>query len=222
MNNQYALRIAGALAALSCVSAAMHVNAQEKAPVPPAGTTPQVAQQVTGYRADYIPPNRHPTDDQRRLSPGDSYQIGHAPLLVAQPEHSVRIYIRYPRSYGYRDLDSAMQPAPNACTVFDVGVRDDSGQRQDQPFPARPIGGPSMIGDDVLCAFQVDGVPFDSPMLAWAGLSDVRNDATGPWQGGAQAQPPAGLRRAIADAQRHLTLTASEPAARIDLRMSYQ
>lgn len=133
--------------------------------------------------------------------------------LVAQiqPSNTVRVQIRYPLNYGYRDAAGLFDASPNSCSAFRI-----------EAIPAAYKPG-ALIGiatephmrtsnDNYVCEYLVSDLPVGEPISLRVSMSDQGAAAAQPWTGGRE-QPSAGQRRTILNGSRQVILPPERPRA---------
>ncbi len=185
----------------------------------PSPRGPDVA--VSGRHADDAggrrDDDRHPPIEQG----GTEVDQGASLQAMQQPEHSIRVEVRYPVAYGYKETTGVPDPEPNSCAAFYVSAHPLTVDRSlklvridTQPRMRRSNGG-------YACDYLIPDLPFDQAFSVRVAMSDERAAGSAVWLDGDRAQPPAGERRTIVDGIRQVTLTANQPRASLSFEMAY-
>ena len=155
---------------------------------------------------------------QNQVRQGPSYQE------LSQPENTIRIEVRYPTAYGYKNATGLFDPAPNSCDAFSVNAGPAAAGRDNrQRQPIQIATQPRMRNSNgvYVCGYLISSLPLDQPMNVYVNVGTPRQPSTEAWMGGNQAQPTQGQHRVIADDTRTVTLTANQPRASLTFNMIY-
>ncbi len=182
------------------------------------------ANRAKGSASDRI----HTGTDQRRRSslPREEHataridQAGNA-YALAQPDGSIRIQVRYPAAYGYRDAAGLFDRGPNSCAAFYISASPTADLRP--RGPTRIDTQPAMRNASGMytCEYLIHDQPIGTAVVVRVAMSDQRAAGSETWLGGSNAQPPSGQRRAIADGTRQVLLTSERPSASLQFEMAY-
>lgn len=128
----------------------------------------------------------------------------------------ITVQIKSRKEYGYRHSTNA---GPTSCDAFSVSAY--------QTSPGRPRSQFRMSDTDFkmteangyyVCNYVFAGLPLNQDIRVLATVSD----AVAPWEGGSQAQPPAGQQRTIPNNGNILvTLTEAQPRPTFIFEMIY-
>ncbi|MEP6633166.1 MAG: hypothetical protein ABJA62_03070 [Luteimonas sp.] len=140
---------------------------------------------------------------------------------MQQPEHSIRVEVRYPVAYGYKETTGAPDPEPNSCAAFYVSVHPLTVDRSLKLM--RIDTQPRMRNSNgaYACDYLIPDLAFDQAFSVRVAMSDERTAGSAVWLDGDQTQPPAGERRTVVDGVRRVTLTANQPRASLSFEMTY-
>lgn len=156
-----------------------------------------------------------------RRRPGqmaDSMDSRAAAQAIAQPLNSVLVSIRFKTTLGYKSESEPGKPALSSCDVFTVSLA--NAARPAQEGVLIPVRRPETIREQYgyyFCEFLISGLALDQDVTIGASISDQ-----GRWVGGTQPEVPMGYRRALSDRQRTVTLTQSDPRAKMNFEMFYE
>ena len=152
----------------------------------------------------------------------DQQRVREFERITIQPLNSIRVQIKYRKEYGYRHSSNVFAPGPTSCGAFSISAVPGG--------PGRPRG-PFRISDTdfkmteangyYVCNFVFANLPLNQEIRV---LANVTNDpfwSTAAWEGGSQAQPPAGQQRRIPDGNVSVTLTEAQPRATLVFEMVY-
>ena len=139
----------------------------------------------------------------------------------SQPENSIRVEVRYPAAYGYKDATGMFDPHPNSCAAFYISALPAAGVRPREPTRIDTQPRMRNSNDMYVCEYLIRDQPLDAPVMVRVAMSDQRAAGSEAWLGGSQALPPAGQRRTIADGDRQVVLTASQSRAALRFEMAY-
>lgn len=140
---------------------------------------------------------------------------------MQQPEHSIRVEVRYPVAYGYKEITGASDPEPNSCAAFYVSAHPLTVDRSLKLM--RIDTQPRMRNSNgaYACDYLIPDLAFDQVFSVRAAMADERAAGNAVWLDGDRAQPPPGERRTIVDSVRQVTLTADQPRASLSFEMTY-
>ncbi len=142
---------------------------------------------------------------------GESFDALKAGLRT-QPDNSIRVQVRYPVAYGYKDAGGLFDSLPNSCGAFRIDVVGFA------YVPGRPLIGihtqaPMRTSNAMyVCDYLVTDVPLGEPVTLRVAMSNQGAAASEAWQGGSD-QPSGGQRRSIVNGERQLTLGGDHPRA---------
>ncbi len=182
------------------------------------------ANRAQGSASDRI----HTGTDQRRRSslPREAHATANIDqyakaYALAQPDGSIRIQVRYPTAYGYRDAAGLFDPGPNSCAAFYISASPTADLRP--RGPTRIDTQPAMRNASGMytCEYLIHDQPIGTAVLVSVAMSDQRAAGSETWLGGSNAQPTSGHRRAIADGTREVLLTSERPSAALQFEMIY-
>ena len=128
----------------------------------------------------------------------------------AQPLNTVRVQIRYPVTYGYRDASGLFDASPNSCGAYRIEAVPIS------QVPGRPLIGiltqprMGMSNGMYVCEYVVSDLPLGEPVSLRVTMSDQGAAASQAWAV-ASEQPSPGQRRTILNGNRQVMLTQDRP-----------
>ena len=157
---------------------------------------------------------------QSQVRQGPSYRE------LSQPENTIRVEVRYPTAYGYKNAAGVFDPAPNSCDAFSVKAAPVTAgrPRENRQLEMIQIAKQARMRDSngvYVCEYLISYLLLDQPINVRVGVGSPREPSTEAWMGGSEAQPAQGQRRAIADDSRTVLLTANQPRASLTFDMTY-
>lgn len=137
------------------------------------------------------------------------------------PADAIRVNLRYRKDYGYKGSTNAFgDVGPTSCDAFSVNVSaGDNNVRQKYLINISSDFTMKEVGGYYVCAYLISELPLNETIRI--SLTVARDTATEPWNGGKDAQPPAGQQRTILDGKRNVTLNESQPSATLIFEMVY-
>ena len=145
-------------------------------------------------------------------------------LAQGTSPYAVRVEIHYRKQLGYQ----AMTPqGPNSCSVFELHYKVDDGSDRGQlemviKDEDRKDEERRMVDMEryYACSFFIPDLRQGNKITVTPKIP-LNSMATQAWQGGPQAEPPAGARRVIADETKSVTLTQNAPRPTLVFVMVY-
>ena len=175
--------------------------------------------------ADYV--DRESSERRREPYPRNGQSTteverGASTQELSQPENSIRVEVRYPIAYGYKDAKGALDPGPDSCAAFYLSAFPHSGHRIDWGTSIATQNAMRSSNGMYVCEYLISNLPLNQRIGVRVAMSDQRAAGSEPWLGGSQAQPPAGQRRTIVDGDAQVVvLTDSRPRASLSYEMAY-
>ena len=149
-------------------------------------------------------------------------ELGASTQDLSQPEKSIRVEVRYPTTYGYKDATGALDPGPNSCGAFYLSAFPPSDIRTDWRTSITTQDHMRSSNGMYVCEYLISDLPLDQPIGVRVAMSDQRAAGSEAWIGGSQVQPPPGQRRTIVDGDAQVVvLTDSRPRASLSYEMAY-
>ena len=145
-------------------------------------------------------------------------------MQLAQPEDTIRVEVRYPTAYGYKNTSELFASGPSSWDAFAVDAIPQHRSRDDrQPVLIKIAATPGMrnFNGNYVCEYLVSYLPLDEPIDVNVRVGTPRNPSTEAWIGGEDAQPAPGQQRVIANGARTVELTANQPRAAFVFEMIY-
>jgi hypothetical protein len=145
---------------------------------------------------------------------------------LSQPEDSIRVEVRYPMAYGYRDAQSQSAfggEGPDSCYAFHIDVIAD---RQDPEvhglvgieYGAKPMRNSNGM---YICEYLISNLQHEALISVRVAMTGDRTSAGDAWLGGSQPRPGRQQRREILDDEQSVVLTADQPRASLSFEMIY-
>lgn len=140
---------------------------------------------------------------------------------LSQPQNSIRIEVRYPLAYGYKDAAGTSDANADSCGAFSIFAFPATKVRPRAPTRIETQAPMRSANDSYICEYLILDQPLDATVTVRVAMSDQRAAGSEAWLGGSEAQPPSGLRRTIVDGDRQIVLTANRRRASLRFEMLY-
>ncbi len=158
----------------------------------------------------------------------DSRQIdrGSTAQELSQPLDSIRVEVRYPTAYGYRDAQSQSAfggGGPDSCYAFHIEVIADPQDPEVHGLIGIEYGAKPMRqwNGTYICEYLISNLPHEERIGVRVAMTGDRTSAGDVWLGGSQPRPGRQQRRAILDDEQSVVLTGDQPRASLRFEMIY-